>query len=170
MKLKYTILAAVMGACFLFSGSLSAQEKIGHVNSLFIISEMPEYATAQSTLSKEEEELAKAYEVLITEYLEKENELIEKGPEMMDAIRESKTNYLMSLQQKIQDFEVSAQEDLMAREEQLLEPILDKANTAIQEVAKANGYTYVLDVASGAVLYAPDAKDINDLVLTQLGL
>lgn len=168
--LSISILSLIAGFMTINSGQLIAQDKLGHVNSLEIISNMAEYATAQNALSKEEKELASAYEELIDEYLEKENELIEKGPEMMDAIRESKTEYLMKLQQKIQEFEISAQEQLMAREEELLEPILEKANTAIQKVAKDNGYTYVLDVASGSILYAPDSRDISDLVKAELGL
>lgn len=168
--LSISVSALLIGLMTFGSLGLNAQDKIGHVNSMEIISKMPEYTTAQNALSKEEKELAAAYEELIDEYLEKENELVEKGPEMMDAIRESKTEYLMKLQQKIQEFEMSAQEQLMAREEELLEPILEKANTAIQKVAKDNGYTYVLDVASGSILFAPDARDISDLVNAELGL
>lgn len=171
MKTKTIILSNLLvGFLLLLGASTYAQDKLAHVNSLQIVSEMPEYKSAQAALSKEEGELAAAYEELIDEYIEKENELIDKGPEMMDAIRESKTEYLFKLQQKIQEFEVSAQEQLMTREEELLEPILAKANTAIQTVAKANGYTYVLDVASGAILFAPDSRDISDLVMTELGI
>lgn len=166
-----TIFSSLLLGFLLFVGaSTYAQDKFGHVNSLAIVSQMPEYKSAQAALTKEEGVLAAAYEELIDEYIEKENELIEKGPEMMDAIRESKTEYLFKLQQKIQEFEISAQEQLMAREEELLEPILEKANSAIQTVAKENGYTYILDVASGAILYAPDSRDVSDLVMSKLGI
>jgi outer membrane protein len=170
MNTKTIFSSLLIGFLLLVGASTYAQDKFAHVNSLAIVSQMPEYKSAQAALTKEETELAGAYEELIDEYIEKENELIEKGPEMMDAIRESKTEYLFKLQQKIQEFEISAQEQLMTREEELLEPILEKANSAIQTVAKANGYTYVLDVASGAILYAPDSRDISDLVKAELGI
>jgi outer membrane protein len=51
-----------------------------------------------------------------------------------------------------------------------MEPMIEKANQAIEDVAKENGYTYILDTSAGTVLYFPESDDILPLVKTKLGL
>jgi outer membrane protein len=52
--------------------------------------------------------------------------------------------------------------------------LYEKIQTAIDEVAKANGYTHIfnsqLDVGVSILLYAREEDDISDLVLKQLGI
>ncbi len=48
---------------------------------------------------------------------------------------------------------------------------LDKANKAIAEIAKANGFTYILDLSAGTVIFHSDnSTDILPLVKQKLGL
>ena len=51
-------------------------------------------------------------------------------------------------------------------------PIYKKANEAITKVAKAGGYTYVIDLSAGAVIYVDDAnaKSISDDVKRELSI
>ena len=49
-------------------------------------------------------------------------------------------------------------------------PLLKTAQDAIDAVAKANGYTYVLDTSSGIVLVFPDGDDLLPLVKKHLGI
>ena len=51
-----------------------------------------------------------------------------------------------------------------------MQPMIEKANQAINDVAKENGFTYVFDTASGSLLVFPDGDDILPLVKTKLGL
>ena len=61
------------------------------------------------------------------------------------------------------------EEDLQKKEAELLKPIYEEARVAIQKVAKAQGYNYVLDAMSGqGVLYA-DGKDLLADVKKELG-
>lgn len=47
----------------------------------------------------------------------------------------------------------------------------DKINKAIEKVALKNNFTYILDVSNGAVaFYPPSSKNINALVLNELGI
>ena len=48
--------------------------------------------------------------------------------------------------------------------------MLEKANTAIEAVAKENEYSYILDTSAGVVLYFPETDDILPLVKTKLGI
>jgi outer membrane protein len=52
----------------------------------------------------------------------------------------------------------------------LLQPLLDKAKNAINAVARENGYTYIFDVGTGAVLFYEKGDNILPLVKAKLGL
>ena len=52
----------------------------------------------------------------------------------------------------------------------MLQPIIDKAKTAIDDVAKEEGYTYVLDSSVGVVLDSVDSNNIISKVKTKLGI
>ena len=59
---------------------------------------------------------------------------------------------------------------LYQKRTELIQPIQEKIYTAMQEIAQAKNYAFVLDLASGtSVLYASDKNDISDDVLDQLG-
>jgi len=51
-----------------------------------------------------------------------------------------------------------------------MEPIIKKARDAIAAVAKANGFSYVIDSGTGALLYYPEGEDLLPLVKKQLGI
>ena len=62
-------------------------------------------------------------------------------------------------------------DDLQKMQQEKLKPINDKYLKAVKEVATANGYTYILDIVSGAVAYYPEGQnDVTDLVMKKLGI
>ena len=73
--------------------------------------------------------------------------------------------------QRIQKFEELAMNKLQKAREELFEPVMTKATNAIKEVAKENGFTYIFDMSSGAVLFASEtSEDILPLVKKKLGI
>ena len=69
----------------------------------------------------------------------------------------------------MQEFSVTAQQDLAKLEEELLTPMIDRAKTAIEEVGKENGFTYIFDTSVGATLYN-GGEDVMSLVKTKLNI
>jgi outer membrane protein len=64
---------------------------------------------------------------------------------------------------------------LQRKSGELLEPVFEKIQNAIDAVAKANGYTHVFnsgqpEAGLNILLYARDEDNISDLVLKQLGI
>jgi outer membrane protein len=74
---------------------------------------------------------------------------------------------LQEKQQRIQQFRTDAQKDLADKEADLFKPIQEAAMKAINEVAKAQGYQYVLDRAT---LIVADGDDILADVKKQMGI
>ena len=84
--------------------------------------------------------------------------------------REKAGEELQDLQARIESFQQKAQDDLVAKEQLLLQPIIDRAKELIAEVAKEKGYSYVFDTGQGGILYFEDSDDILPDVKKKLGI
>ena len=152
--------------------SASAQKapKIGHINSNDLLSTMPERNTVQKELEAYANQLKITMDAMRKEYETKVSDFQAKQDVMTDIIKNNKIKEITDLEKRIGEFQQTAEEDLQQQEQKLLQPIIDKAKTAINDVAKENGYTYILDSSVGVVLYSIEADDILSKVRTKLGI
>ena len=158
---------------FLFSGTaVNAQNfKFGHINSQELLSIMPERDSAEATIQKYAMDLEGELEIMQVEYRNKLNDYLEKQDNLTPLVKQTKEQELNEFQSRIQDFTNSAQQELQKQEAQLIQPIIMKAEKAIKDVAKENGFTYIFDLSRGAVIYFSDqSEDILPLVKKKLGL
>jgi outer membrane protein len=89
---------------------------------------------------------------------------------MADPIRQSKIKEITDLENRIQDFQQTAQESISKKKEEIYAPILKKAEDAIVVLAKEKGYAYVFDTSLGATIYAQESDDMMDIVKKKLGI
>jgi outer membrane protein len=167
-------LKVLLIAVLVISGTVavSAQElKFGHINSSRLLSIMPEREAAQKTLQNEAQKLGEELENLQVEYNNKLQKYIEEQDTLSNVVRQLRERELRELQMRIQEFQTGAQEDLQQRELELIQPIFEKIERVISEVARERGLIYVFDLDANAVLYFSDAsEDILPFVRTKLGL
>jgi len=105
------------------------------------------------------------------EYGNKYKDFMSKRDSYSELIRQTKSSELQEIEQRIQQFQQTAEQELQSQRVNLYKPVLDKANKAIAEVAKSNGFTYILDLAQGSVIYYDETStDISPLVKQKLGL
>jgi len=170
--MKTQIIKAVFALMLIIPTGLIAQtkSKIGHVNSNDLLLLMPERKTAETDLQTFAKSLEDQLSSMTSEYEKKLTEYQTNAQVMAAPVRESKEEELGSLEQRIRDFQVKAQQSIQTKEQELMQPMLEKANTAIEAVAKENEYSYILDTSAGVVLYFPEADDILPLVKTKLGI
>jgi len=83
---------------------------------------------------------------------------------------EQETNALKEEEQQIMAFEQESQQKILAKSEELLGPIRDKVQKAIDDVAKEHNFAYVFDNSSGFILYADESVNITPKVKTKLGV
>lgn len=145
--------------------------KFGHIDSNALMQIMPERQKAQKDLEKFATELEKELEVMQVEFQNKYQDYLSKVDSLSDIIRQSKESELQDLQLRIQKFQETAQQELSKKEAELIQPIIDKARNAIEEVGKENGYTYIFDLGTGPIIYhSQDSDDVLPLVKKKLGL
>ena len=170
----------VLFALFVLPLSIFAQDlKFGHIDRQEIIKVMPEFAAAQKSLEdlslKYKEEIAS----LETEFQTKYSDFQQKSATLEAAIKSSREAELQRMYNNIQEFTSKAQDELQAKQVDLMKTISDKLNKAIQEVGKENGFLYIFDVqgetnqeqAFSSVLYfSPTSTDVLPLVKKKLNI
>lgn len=166
MKLKHLIVAAF----FVLAFSSAQAQKFGHIDSGALLDLMPEVKSADSILTKYQKSLEDSYNSMITEYQTKLADFQKKEKTMQEFEKELKQQELLDLQNRISNFQDSAQDKLQAKKQEVYAPILKKAEDAVKAVAKENGYAYVFDTSVGAVIYAQDSDNIMPLVKKKLNL
>lgn len=170
MKNTIKLVVAFLAVAFL-SSSVSAQVKIGHIETQKLIQAMPEYTAAQTKMKTEQDAVEKEMATLSEQFQAKFAEYNQNAATYTDVIRATKEQELQDLQQRIQRFQEVAGQNLEQTQKTLMEPIVAKATEAINAVGKENGFTYILDMTAGVVLYTgTSSQDILPLVKKKLGL
>lgn len=145
--------------------------KIGHINSQELLQAMPESDTAQTKLDKAVKELQNQLESMQVELNKKYQEYISKKDSISPLIKTTLEADLQQMNQRIQQFQQNAEQEIQKQRTEIFKPVLDKANKAIAEIAKVNGFTYILDLGAGTVIFHSDNSiDILPLVKQKLGI
>ena len=101
----------------------------------------------------------------------KYNEYINEQENLTELIKQTKEQEINDLDQRIRGFETTAQQEIQKKESELFQPIYEKDNNAIQEVAKENKFTYVFDLAARSIIYfSEDSENVLSLVKKKLGI
>ena len=92
---------------------------------------------------------------------------------MLDAVRQNTERELTQLQENLQQLQQDAQVTIQNKQAELMEPVYNKVGKAIEDVAKENGYTFILNQQIGGldvILYGDENNDVSNLVLKKLGV
>lgn len=164
----------VLTLCFLVLGLFAQAQKYAVIDTRYILDRMPEYKAAQQSLDRMaavwqlqidsmQSSLDKMYrdfeaeQVMLTTELKKrrEDQLFAKEKELRD------------LQRRRFGFEG----DLFKKRQELVKPVQDKVYSAVQKIASARGYDFVLDKSEGITIIFADPKlDKSEDVLRELGI
>ena len=134
---------------------------------------LPEADSIQKQLAQVQEMWQRILAEKETEAKTKYNALmiIIDKPSVSDSEKEIKTQEVENLQKQYQELQKRANDDLQIKQEELLSPLLEKVKKTISEVAKANGYAYVMDTTEGSgIIYSDSSFDLMPLVKAKLGV
>ena len=155
----------------------TAIQKIGIVDVEYIINKHPDTKKIEADLQAYEDQLRKQLESKYNDYQVKLEDYKKGASVLPPSVKADKEKDLMAMQQSIQDFEKTAQEDLQSKSISMLDPLLNKIQLSIDKVAAANDYTYIISThvdsgGSAIILYAKNKteNDISNLVLKDMGV
>ncbi len=155
----------------LFCATISVQaQKFGYVNSNEIMAEMPDVKQADSQLEALQKQLQKKGQSMVEEFqksYQTVQQKVQQG-ELSPKQQEEEAAKLEEKQAEIQSFEQDMMNQIQQKRAELMEPILEKVNAAIQKVAKDNGYQFIFD--EQVLLYKEDSQNVTPLVKAELGI
>ncbi|HHM21192.1 MAG TPA: OmpH family outer membrane protein [Bacteroidetes bacterium] len=168
--MKVLFKTGIVLAAFVFLTNALQAQKIGYVNSALVISELPEMKQLQSKLEALQTQLKKKGEAEVAKYKKEEEAAMLKKQrgEMTPKEEEEVMKKLQQMQEKIYAMGADMEKQLAEKQNEGMEPILQKVNDAIKAVASEGGYSYVLDTQSGVILYADESADLTDEVKAKL--
>ncbi len=168
------VFLAVSGLVIIVAAPASAQQKIGYVDSEYILSLTPEYGSVQQQLdrtavewNKELEETGREIEQRFKDY--QARELLYTNDE-----RRSRRNDIMQAeadleQQRARYF--GPEGEIFSQQELMMRPIQERILTAIEEVATQEGFDFIFDKSGDFLfLYAQNRWDVSNRVLEELGI
>jgi len=156
---------------FAFSPTFAQKvAKIGHINSEELLSLMPERKRASERIDTISKEIEKQLRDLMTEYQGKIEKLERDAPNLSELLKKDRSEEVKNLETRIRAFQQEAQGTIEAKQQELMEPIITKAKKAIEEAAKENGYTFILDTSGGTILFFEESDNVLGLVKKKLKL
>ncbi|MBK9222658.1 MAG: OmpH family outer membrane protein [Saprospiraceae bacterium] len=166
--MKVITLSSLFFICF-FSTPLLSQ-KVGHLSTVQVIDSLTEAKQASATLKQYEASLSKTGEEMVVKFQEKvkKYQLDMKAGSLTAVQRKQVESDLEIDQNAINTYRQSAQISLEKRRQELIQPILDKINKAIQEIGKEENYMFIFDNAVG-ILYFSQSEDVSAKLYKKLG-
>ena len=162
----FIALALTIGA----TAFTNAQSKVAHIATQELVQDLPEYKSAMDQLQK----LEKTYDAEIKDMLSEAQSTMQRyeaeANTKSEEENQKRATELQAAQRRIQEHSAKARQDLQKKENDLLKPILEKVRTAIQKVARAKGYDYVLDSTTGTGVLLADGYNLMPDVKKELGM
>ena len=161
----------VLAVAFIIAATsfVNAQSKLAHINVSELLAEMPEMIAAQAELKKLSETYRVDIESSMTELKNKYTQYSNEASSMSEEENQKRALELQGFEKNIGEAQQAAQQELAKKQAELFKPISEKAQTAIENVAAAQGYDYVLDSTQGGGVIIAKGKDLLSDVKQELG-
>jgi outer membrane protein len=169
--MKYSlILCLFLG----FAGLVSAQQRYAVIDTKYILDKIPEYKEADKKLQavslQWQKEIDDKQATLDKMYKNYEAEQFM----LTDELKKKREEELFVKEKEIRDLQkrrFGYEGDLFKERQRLVKPIQDKVYNAIQKIAVAKAFDFVLDKSEGiTVIFADPKLDKSDDVLKELGI
>lgn len=146
-------------------------QKFAYVESQRILNEYQEYVDAQKQLEQLRNKYDAEYQKMVKEY----NDLLQEiDSQSLLLSPEKKQQKMQEAQDKalaIEKFKyekLGPQGEFYKKSMELTKPIIDKINKLIAKIGEEDGYDFIFDASSGALVHAKPKYDITDRVLEEL--
>ena len=148
---------------------LASAQKFGHINTQELFAQMPEVAQVKLKMDTIQNQYETQLASMNEEIQKKVQDYQAQEATMADAIKQIRQQELQEMQQRIQLFYQTAEQDIQKKQQELLAPVHEKMAKAIKAVGERENYTYIFDSAA-MVHIGSDAMDVTPAVKKELGI
>jgi len=159
----------VLGALFLGAAPAAAQGiKIGFVNSQKILAEAPGVQQVQQTLQAEMTRMRAPLDSMEQRLNAANTAFQQQQATLTPAAREQRQNELQQQFAAYQARGQQLQEQAQRRQQQLVQPVMQQINTAIEALRREGNFTMIVDSSQGGIVVVDPALDLTDRVLQRM--
>ena len=148
---------------------IARAQKFGHINTQELFAQMPEVNQIKLKMDTIQNQYEMQLASMNEEIQRKAQDYQAQEATMPDAVKQIRQQELQEMQQRIQLFYQTAEQDIQKKQQELLLPVHEKMTKAIQKVGERDGYTYIFDSAA-MVHIGADAIDATPAVKKELGI
>lgn len=162
MRFTRRIILCAMLLSFIGVSTCFAEYKICTVDLMRVFDEYQKRKDFDSQL----EALGKSKEAQRTKLIEELKEIQDKISVVSEAEKEKKQKELTEKSKRLQEFDQKIRIDLRKDWDEKLRDVLEDIKKTVEELAKKEGYTYVIDAK--ALLYSAKETDVTDVIIKAL--
>ena len=148
---------------------VASAQKFGHINTQEVFTQMPEVNQVKLKMDTIQSQYENQLASMNEEIQRKMQDYQAQEATMADAIKQIRQQELQEMNQRIQLFYQTAEQDIQRKQQELLTPVHEKMAKAIKAVGEREGYTYIFDSAA-MVHIGADAIDATPAVKKELGI
>lgn len=171
-KLFLSTIVVVILALFFKADPASAQLKIGYINSQKILDTYKEALDVKKQLQEINAQWEKEARDMQKELQELQDQLESQSLLLSEETKREKQQEIQKLALRYQQFlqeKWGQQGEAVKKEVELIQPVYDKINAAIQKIGEAEGFDYIFDVVAANILFASDDQpDLTAKLLEEL--
>ena len=171
--MRKLVLFLVLGLGAHLSQAQTASVKVGYADVDYIFNQLPESKAIEAELKSTQAQLKNQIDAKYQDFQKKLADYNANLNTMLEAVRANTERELTQMQQNIEKLQADAQTTIQTKQTQLMDPVYKKVGKGIEDVAKENGFTFILNQQIGGldvILYGDEKMDISDLVLKKLGV
>jgi outer membrane protein len=165
------IVLALLIAAVVTVPNVTAELKIGYIDSKSILAKYQGLTEAQGKLDKEvakwDQNLSKRYKEIkeLKELIEKQSLIL--SDERKKVLQDSLDQMVTQARQEERKI-YGPKGDVDTKNEELSKPVIDKINQILARIAKEENFDFILDARAGGVVYALPKYDLSERVLMLL--
>ena len=169
--MKKTLLFSIAFLAFVFA---TQAQRYAIIDTKYILNKIPEYKDADKKLQQIGEQWQKEIDDKQVQ-LDKMYKKYEAEQFMLtDELKKKREDELFVKEKEIRDLQkrrFGYEGDLFKERQRLVKPVQDKVYNAVQKIAIAKSYDFILDKSEGiTVIFADPKLDKSDDVLKELGI
>ena len=161
------------GLLVFFAANFVQAQKIGFIDSEYILSKIPEYGEAQKQLDALSEQWEKQVEKRYEEIDKMRQDYQAEEILLTESMKNKRQEEIIIKEQEARNFQkekFGIDGELFKKRKELVKPIQEKIYKAVQETANVGRYAVILDKAGEAtVVYSNPKYDKSDDVLRRMG-
>lgn len=168
MRIYVSFLAALLVGLMILP---ARAQKFAYVESQRILNEYQEYQDAQKKIQDLRDKYDAEYQKMVKEYNDLLQEIDSQSLLLSPEKKQQKMQEAQDKELAIEKYKyekLGPQGEFYKKSMEITKPIIDKINKLIAKIGEEDGYDFIFDASSGALVHAKPKYDITDRVIDEL--